>query len=477
MNVTIEDEKFCQKVMNAEIPWETIEKDFTDAYQKLNKSVVIPGFRKGKAPLTLVKNKFKKEVVEDLKDELPFKYFKEYMDSYKLSYIGDPSLRTVTLEEQKNLKFSIIYEALPDLSSIDLKQISINEVKENTVTAEDIDQALQNLRKSHAVLSPLPEDKLVEVNDYIKFDYELLKDDKTSHVERIEQENELEKGPIPYLLDNIELVLSEEFLKRLFSDSDVSDEKIKEFIGFITSMKTGDDKIFEMESPIPLMKYFNVKENLEKLTGEVDSSLPKKHFIRIKIKEAKKFDLPELNDDFAQMVINEKDLSKLRNQIVEELKENARENTKNEMKWAVLNEIFKKYQYDVPKTLVKERFERMKKMKEHHHSHESENDDIGSDVHQEEEEQEALQVYVTTKIDLLYDHIIKTNKLEVSKEKIDEQVAKIAKASNQENTPAFYQKLSAEGIIRRLKDKLMLDSVVDYMLANIIMLPPKEEIS
>ena len=119
MEVKIEDEKFCNKIFIGDVSSDDLKREFHNAYMKINKNVIIPGFRKGKAPISLIRNRYKQAVTDDLKDELPIKFFKDYATENNLVYFGDPRVKKINLDEEKGMKFSIIFESLPDLSNIE----------------------------------------------------------------------------------------------------------------------------------------------------------------------------------------------------------------------------------------------------------------------------------------------------------------------------------------------------------------------
>ncbi|MBU1627349.1 hypothetical protein KKB18_08275 [bacterium] len=473
MEITIENEKNCCKIFKANLSKEEVEKDFTDAYKEINRNAVIPGFRKGKAPLSLVRNHYKKTATEDLKNELPVKYFREYSEKNNISHLGEVTVRTVTLDEDKGMKFTLVFETMPDLSVIDLSKISIHEVKDKEVTVEDIEAATLKLRKAYAVLSPIPEGSLVEEGNRIKFDYTIPSlAGLEGHSEKMEGIDIDEKKGLTF--HDLEFELLEESIRTFFLKEDVEPGKIKEFIGHITQIKVGDEKVIKMKPPYPLM----MSPKQDEKTEEKPESKPPEEIeeveLTIKIKEAKKIDLPEVNDDFAQTVIKEKSVDKLREKIKEELADNNRENVRNEMKWAIFNEVFKIYPFDVPKSLVMKTFETIKKQREHSHDHEGDHAHNHND--EELENRYMLESFVATKIDIFLDYLIKKNGLAFSKEKLDMHLSDIAKMNDQELTPELRQKLGAQGIIKSLQLKLLNDEIVDFLLKNVVILPPKEEI-
>ena len=411
MEVTLEEEKFCCKLFKATVTKEEIESDFQKAYNQLNRETVIPGFRKGKAPISLLRNRYNKTVTEELKAELPIKYFKEYAKQNEIDYFEEVTIKTISLDENKGMKFSLVYETLPDLSMIDLSKISIHEIKEKVIEEKDIDAAIENLRRAYAVLSPISEGNNLEEGDLFKFDY-IISPQKQEENDKVEDSKETEGNEQAHTYTDLEMELTENRISSLFVGTEPDPEKVKSFIDIVSNVKIGSETTFKMKPPFPLMKPPKIQETTEEEMKKDSMSEEEEVEITIKIKEAKKVELPEVNDDFAQMVIKESDVGKLKEKVVSELNENARENARNEMKWAILNEVFKTFTFDVPRTLLKRSLDNVKKQNGMLTKENGGNRTV--EEVEEFEKKHMLETYLSTKIDLLFDHFIKKNNIEPS---------------------------------------------------------------
>ena len=121
--VTIEDAGPCKKKVSIEIPEETIKSVTDDQYEKMRKDVVLPGFRKGRAPRRLLEKRFGKETTEQIKLTLMADASKSALEDNKLDTLGEPDIdfEKIELPTEGALKFDFEVEVRPefDLPSLE----------------------------------------------------------------------------------------------------------------------------------------------------------------------------------------------------------------------------------------------------------------------------------------------------------------------------------------------------------------------
>jgi len=277
MKVTAVSREGESHTLEVELSPEEVNQEFKRAFDRYRKSLVVPGFRKGKAPNSLLKRRFGSKILQDVHGTLLRAYSLCAMDEQNINLIDTPKAEPlVPLEEGKPFSFRLKTRAniVPEVRGYDSLHVEITPLKQ--VTDEHIDDMLERLRKRFATLKPTEgPDTEVRVTDRVIVDAAFL-----GH-------------------DNDEVLVSapDETIEILSAETVLYGQKL---VG-----RKPDEEIvadYTVEDDFPD----------EKLRGkEVRAS--------IKIKEIKKLELPPLDDSLAEMVGETKTLAELRDLLRREL--------------------------------------------------------------------------------------------------------------------------------------------------------------
>jgi len=158
-------------LLEVELEPERFSKALDQAYKKLVKKVVIPGFRRGKAPRPILERHVGKQTLVDEAVEtiLPEAYFKAVEDT-GIEPITQPELELVQVEEGKPVVFKAKVVVKPEVELGQYTDLEVTKPKVD-VTEEDIRRELENLQNRHAKLITQDEGQ-VEKGDFITIDYE-----------------------------------------------------------------------------------------------------------------------------------------------------------------------------------------------------------------------------------------------------------------------------------------------------------------
>jgi trigger factor len=149
INVTITDEKNCRKVVTVEIAPERYGGEKERVLQSLIKEVTLPGFRKGKAPAQIVRQRFDETIrSEALKNILPQAYG-HIVEREKLEPIGDPVFSEVKEEDAGHLTFRMDIEVVPRFELEGYAGVKVDSEPLEVSDAE-VDDVLGNLRERQA---------------------------------------------------------------------------------------------------------------------------------------------------------------------------------------------------------------------------------------------------------------------------------------------------------------------------------------
>lgn len=141
-----------------EVPGAQVESDFNEALLKYANDVKLPGFRKGKIPLEVVKSRFKEAISDEVIHAIIEKTIWEKIDKEKIKIAATPGVKSIDYKEGQNLKAEIILELLPKIDIPDLETLEVeipaDELKQEVYDeAKQIDAILEGHRRQTPVIS------------------------------------------------------------------------------------------------------------------------------------------------------------------------------------------------------------------------------------------------------------------------------------------------------------------------------------
>jgi trigger factor len=145
---TIEDAGAARKRIKLDIPEERIKGKLNDAFGELQRDAVLPGFRRGRAPKRLIEKRFGGDMRNTVKQQLVAEAYEKAVEENKLDAIGDPEidLTKVELPESGNLTVSIEVEVSPEFALPSIEKIAVKRPKLEA-NEERLNLAIENLRK------------------------------------------------------------------------------------------------------------------------------------------------------------------------------------------------------------------------------------------------------------------------------------------------------------------------------------------
>ncbi len=315
MQVHVEDISPVQKKITIEIPAERVNEEIEKAYSAIQKKAKLQGFRPGKAPMQLIKRTYSDAMRDDVMRRLYQQTLYQAMDEHKVEPLDSPVIESDILEAGVPFKYSALFEVMP--------QILLNEysgltaLKETYVAKpENVENELKRMQENMAQLIPLAEDAAVENGCTVSVDY-------TITVEGSPEENsgaqtaEVEVG---------------------------ANRLIPGFEEQLIGLKAGESKEFTLDLPAG---------------GDNAEPTGKKGLFSVTVKDVKRKELPELDDEFAQQFGEFTTMDELRAKMVEYHDKNEKDRIENEFKERVIQALIKKNPLDVPESMVKRQLDHM----------------------------------------------------------------------------------------------------------------------
>jgi trigger factor len=154
--------------INVEVPFKELQPDFDRAYKELAKQVRLPGFRPGKAPAKLLEARVGREAILDqvVNEALPSRYGQAVTES-DVRPLGQPNIEVIKKEYGQELVFTAEVDVRPDIALPDLSALKIT-VDPIQVSDEDVDAELQSLRARFGTLAGV--DRPAATGDFVAID-------------------------------------------------------------------------------------------------------------------------------------------------------------------------------------------------------------------------------------------------------------------------------------------------------------------
>ncbi len=176
MKFQVSDGEKFQKIMEIEIPVEELEQPIRLACKRLSNKVNIPGFRKGKAPRSILENFLGiAAILDEAADDLLPKAYVEGLKETGLEPVAQPEIEVVTLEENQPMRFKATVTVKPEVKLGDYKGLEVTR-RIMDVTDEDIDAEIENQRQRMSKLVDAAEDAAAANGDTVVIDFKGLKD-------------------------------------------------------------------------------------------------------------------------------------------------------------------------------------------------------------------------------------------------------------------------------------------------------------
>jgi trigger factor len=412
-------EETCRRELDLEIPAEEVSKATEKVAKEFARIARVPGFRPGKAPISLIKRRFaddiKGEVVQTL---VPEKVGKAVAEQ-KLTPVSQPQVDKLEYKEGEPLKFRAIFEVLPEFSLADYKNLEI-EMPEMAITDQSVDNTLAEMQQRAATFAPV-EGRAVQDGDFVQV--KLL--------------GTPEGGGEPLQVDSVLCHVGAE-------------ETMEPFNTNLRGANAGDHKSFDVGYPAD---YPDAKLAGKKFHYSVD-------VLGIKTKK-----LSEINDEFAKDVSDAANLEELKKKVREGLEHERDHRHKDLQREKILAELVKLHDFPVPESLVEHQMDvRLERVVRSLAQQGVDPRAVNVDwVSLRRRQQERAKDDV--KAELVVDRIASEEKIEVTDEELQHELEHMASHSS-DSAEAFRARLTKQGALDRMKAKLRSDKTVDWLAQN-----------
>jgi trigger factor len=289
--------------INVEVPFTELEPDIDKAFKQLAKQIRLPGFRPGKAPRKLLEARVgRASVLEQVvNDALPGRY-SEAVTAESLQPIGQPEIEITKLEDNEELVFTAEVDIRPEIDLPDLAELKIT-VDPISVSDEDVATELENLQKRFGTLTGV--ERAAESGDFVSIDLSATVDGEDVPEARTEGlSHEVGSGELIEGLDDAIVGLSEGESK-----------------DFTTTLVAGEHAGQEAQ-------------------------------VTVTVKSIKVRELPELDDEFAQLASEFDTIEELRSSLSEQVTRVKRVQQAEQIRDKAIEELLEQVEVPLPEKVV-----------------------------------------------------------------------------------------------------------------------------
>jgi trigger factor len=411
MNLTVRSTGSWQHTLDIEIPVEEVERRQEEVARQLQRRASLPGFRKGRVPLEMVRQQYAETVEREFIEVFVPRFANEAIAEAKLLPVITPLVRNLSFGPGKPLRFEAVIEVRPEVEAKDYKGIR---VQRSARPVEDtaVDAVLQQLREDSAVFADLA--------------------------------RPAERGDV-VLLDSVRVDAN----GRRMSGTRAKNRRIElgapgvapELDHGLLGAEAGQERTVEIQYPADYPA--------EELAGKAARYL-------VSVRKIQEKKLRDLDDNLAKEVFGLPSLEELRSRVRLNLEGEERVRVRRELDAAVSIEIIRRNPFDLPGGLMQRTLERVIEEAVQGRT-------VPEDLRKQLEERYRPGVEQSLKREVLLDAVARQEKLEVSDEEVAGEIQRMAQSDPRQAARVRARYQSAE---RReaLRDSLLEHRALDWLI-------------
>lgn len=303
MKSTVEQLTPTRVRINVEVPFTELQPDFERTYKQLAQQVRVPGFRPGKAPAKLIEARFGRAAVlqQVVNEALPSRY-SEAVTSSDLKPLGQPDIEVTKLDDGENITFTAEVDVRPEISLPDLEQLKIT-VDPIEVNDDEVDAELDSLRARFGTLTGV--ERPAAKGDFVSIDLDATIDGEPVEGAATEGlSHEVGSGQLIEGLDDA-----------------------------IVGLSAGESKSFTT-----------------KLAAGPQAG--KDAEVTVTVQSVKERELPEADDEFAQLASEYDTIGELRENLTEQVSRTKRIQQAEKVREATLETLVEQVEMPLPEAVV-----------------------------------------------------------------------------------------------------------------------------
>jgi len=418
VKIEVKQGEGLKRELSIEVPPDRVQTEMDKKFDEVKRSVTLKGFRKGKAPMTMIKTVYADEVKADVVDELIKATFPEAVRQHTLNVASRPTLTNLNFNDDGGFTYTATVEVFPEVPTVKFDKLEVP-THEITIKDEEVDDVMAYFRKRHADVRLV--DREARQGDIVIADMTKIADPKMA-------------------LDTAD-----------FPDSQIdlgNKMTVKEFREQLLGTKAGDQKQIEVVYP----------------DDYSDSRFAGARIIyECSVKQIKEQILPEVDDAFAKQSGVAQTALEMRLKIREDLSKRREDDLRREQKRELVRQICETNPIPIPDGMVNDYLDSVvEDFKKNY-----------PDAVEAEIRQNYRQVGIETiRWDMLWHSLAEQQKIEVSPADTEKWIEGFA-ARNSITLEQAQETLSKSGRLKELRESLLEEKVMAFLMEKARMVPAK----
>ena len=401
--------------MTVELPADKVNEALEKRLKEIARSVRIDGFRPGKVPLSVVRQRYSGQAHQEIFGELVRTSYFEALADQKLQPAGEPQIEPIVDSGEGSLGYVATFEVMPEvkLQEIGDKTISRPQVE---VTDADFDEMLQKLRKQRTTWSEV--EREATEGDQLTIDF-------TGYL-----------GDEPFdggSAQSVPLVLG-------------SSSMIPGFEAGLLGAKAGEERVLNLTFP--------AEYRADHLAG-------KEARFDVKVSKVAEPVLPEIDEEFAKAFgVSEGGVEALHKEIRGNMERELREKIRSVVKEQAMDLLLEAHEIEVPKVLVRQEAETLQRQTKDNLSQGGQKSSIELPLDLFEDQAKRR-----VALGLILGEVIRENKIELDKDRVRERIEQFAQSYEDPQEVIDYYMHNKEQMAS-IENVVLEDQVVDWVLAS-----------
>lgn len=437
MKTEISEVSQTRKEIKIEIEAADVQAEFERVTQEYARAVTVPGFRKGHAPVGVVRTRYKKDIQGDVLKRLVPEAVEQAIEESGLQVIGQPDvhLDNENLDKlgQESITLHAHVEVMPELDLGEYKGIEAAR-RTRPVTDEEIERVIENLREASASLQPV-EDRAAQEGDTVTVDIQ-------GHYVEPEEEEDINAS-------DVDVVIGGEGVLAEFNEN-------------LTGVQPDEVKTFTVTYPADFGPGGRAQEGEERkgLAGKTVEYTATVAAVRRK-------EVPLLDDDWVKSLGEEEveTVEALRARVRENLSKNAEHESEHRLRDEVLSQLIERHRFEVPETIVSYQANQILQ------SMIRDMISRGADPRTQDINWEAMRDLVRERAgddvrgSMLLERVAEAENIEASQEEIEAEIESMAEGSRQ-SVEQVRAALTKQGGERSIADRLRNRKALDFLVQH-----------
>jgi trigger factor len=408
----------CKRALEFSVPPEEVEAETSRVLADVQKRAKLPGFRPGKAPVSLIRRQFEQDIRQSVLENLVPKHIRKRFEEDNLQVIGTPDITDVHFHEGEPLRFKAEFEVVPDIELGDYQGLSVP-YHEPVVTDEDIAKRLDEIREQKA--------------EYVNIDPRPIEDGDYAVV-ALESLGGVEE---PIRQDETMLHIGAEDTLQAFTEN-------------LQGASPGDVKEFEVSYP--------EDHTQNRLAGKTV------HF-RAEVKGLRRKELPEINDEFAQDLGDYRGLEELRDAIRKSIFAQREQEAQRTAKENLVDQLINGHEFPAPEAFVERQIRN--RVEQNLRALAAQGVDprsLNLDW-QKVRETQRDQALKEVKGSMLLSRIAEREAIHATREEVDREIERVAR-QQREPFAAVRVRLEKEGTVDRIANHIQTEKTLSFLFEH-----------